>query len=127
MNPRTLLAAALFLALAPAAASAQTEGAPTRTATVIVYGNDRCPVANGDEIVVCSRRPENERYRIPKELRRNLPHRPSEVSWGSRVDQLDDAARDQRPNSCSTVGTGGQTGCFQQRIRQWAAERRARR
>jgi hypothetical protein len=30
-----------------------------------------------------------------------------------------------RPNSCTVVGSFGQTGCTQQMIRQWYAARRA--
>src|SRR5690606_1854829 len=36
---------------------------------VFVYGDDPCPPSEGDEIVVCARLPDNDRYRIPKELR----------------------------------------------------------
>jgi hypothetical protein len=93
--------------------------------SVTVYGSDPCPNVAPDEIVVCARRPENERYRIPKELR-HKGDRPSETSWASQFEGLDEGARDQRPNSCSTVGSYGQTGCYQQMLRQWYAERRAR-
>ncbi|MFN3593030.1 MAG: hypothetical protein ACK4TG_12710, partial [Thermaurantiacus sp.] len=34
-----------------------------RTRTVLVYGDDPCPKSeNPDEIIVCARRPEEERY-----------------------------------------------------------------
>ncbi|HST36791.1 MAG TPA: hypothetical protein VLK25_09210, partial [Allosphingosinicella sp.] len=76
-----------------------------------------------NEVVVCARRPEEERYRIPAPVRR--PSHP-EQSWASRVESLEEASRDSRPNSCSVVGTYGQTGCTAALIRQWYAERRAR-
>lgn len=116
-----MLATALFGAVG-GAAGARSE-APEREARLIVYGDDPCPSSSDDEIVVCARRPEDERYRIPARLRRGEP---LETSWASRVEALDDAARDMRPNSCSPVGSFGQSGCTQQLIRQWQADRRAR-
>jgi hypothetical protein len=96
----------------------------SRESHVTVYGDDPCPTSSDDEIVVCGRRPEEERYRIPAPLRRSS--RPPESSWTTSVAELEEAQRDTRPNSCSVVGTWGQSGCFQQMIRQWWAERRAR-
>ena len=105
---------------------AQNSGPPPREATLVVYGEDPCPRSTDEDIVVCARRPEEERYRIPEPLRER-PDRPAEVSWGSRSEDLENAQRDSRPGSCSVVGSGGQTGCTQDMIRQWFAERRARR
>lgn len=123
LPPLLALAAALAADPAPAA-----NGPPERESTMVVYGEDPCPQstdADGEEeIVVCARRPEEERYRIPAPLRQTAP---SEVAWGSRVDALEETARDGRPNSCSVVGSYGQTGCTQQMVRQWYAERRLRR
>ena len=34
---------------------------------VVVYGDDPCPQSTADEVVVCARRPDDERYRIPAE------------------------------------------------------------
>lgn len=123
---RPAAASALLICLAGAfgAEPVVAQGIPEREESLVVHGNDPCPRSSGDDIVVCARRPESERYRIPPALRGG--DRPSEVSWGSRVAALEDAARDQRPNSCSVVGSWGQTGCISQRIRQWYAERRAR-
>jgi hypothetical protein len=122
---RRYAAAAALLALQnPAAAPAQ-NSPPGRTMTVTVYGKDPCPDTStaSDEIVVCARRPENERYRIPKELRdRNAPL--TERAWGSRVSALEEASRQILPGSCSTVGSYGQTGCRQQMLRDWYAARR---
>jgi hypothetical protein len=112
----------LLAACAPSAAAA--EPAQT-TRSLVIYGDEPCPESTDEEIVVCARRPETERYRIPKELR-NKGRPPSEISWASRSEALEDAQRETRPNSCSVVGTWGQSGCWQQMIRQWFAERRAR-
>ena len=95
---------------------------PEREANVVVYGDDPCPAAaDPEEIVVCARRPEEERYRIPREFRRTAP---AEIAWGTRATELEDAQRDTRPDSCSVVGSHGQTGCTRQWIDAWAAERR---
>lgn len=117
----------LLLLILSGAAGAGAEGLPARSQIAIVYGNEACPNPVGDEIVVCARKPESERYRIPEELRKDKNARPSEISWGSRVQDLEDASRPSRPGSCSVVGSGGQSGCMAQMMRQWLAERRSRR
>ena len=99
---------------------------PKRVVNVTVYGSDPCPKGSGGEIVVCGHRSDNERYRIPKELRKR-GERPSETSWASRARGLEEASRPSMPGSCSAVGSWGQTGCFQQMIRQWGAARAAAR
>ena len=96
---------------------------PRRESQIEVFGDDPCPRSTEEEIVVCHRRPEDERYRIPAPLRRST-ERP-EQAWGARVETLDEMSRDTRPNSCSVVGSYGQTGCTQQMIRQWYESRRA--
>lgn len=98
---------------------------PKRISNVTVYGNEPCPKADGDEIVVCAREPEGEQYRIPKRLRETKKSDPPSQSWTARVRTLDEASRPTMPNSCSAVGTGGQTGCTAELLRQWFAERRA--
>ncbi|MEA3038154.1 MAG: hypothetical protein QOE79_667 [Sphingomonadales bacterium] len=119
---RLLLPALLLL---PAGGAAVAAGPPQRTAAVTVYGDDPCPKSTDDEIVVCARKPERERYRIPKELRHENEDL-SEQSWGARTEALEEANRATMPGGCSTVGSYGQTGCRQQMLRQWYAERRAR-
>ena len=116
--------AALLCSLATAAPAAEPEPIPQRTINLVVYGKDECPKSDGDEIVVCARKPESERYRIPKSLR-DEGRQPSEISWGSRVEDLEAASRPSMPGSCSTVGSYGQSGCFQQMMQRWLAERRA--
>jgi len=122
--PRSVPTALLLLALHDMPALAQ--GAPpARESTIIVYGDDPCPQPETEsDAVVCARRPEEERYRIPRPIRERQP---IETSWASRVESLEDESRPMRPGSCSAVGSGGQTGCMNAMIRQWFAERRARR
>ena len=57
-----------FLCCAPALAETSID-TPERFSILVTYGDDACPEAQADEIVVCAQRPESERYRIPKELR----------------------------------------------------------
>lgn len=125
-HARTICFALGLAALLPQPAAAF-ETPPERVTNITVYGEENCPKPKGDEIVVCARKPEGERYRIPKELREEKSNRGPSAAWGSRVEGLEDASRAERPNSCSTVGSGGQSGCTQQLLQQWRAERRARR
>jgi hypothetical protein len=124
--PRHLLTVLIIaLNVAPAAAQPAAPAAVTRESTIIVYGDDPCPQPeNENEAVVCARRPEAERYRIPRQIRERQP---IEESWGSRVASLEDESRPMRPGSCSAVGSGGQSGCTNMMIRQWFAERAMRR
>lgn len=128
MTRLAILCAVAFLGASLPALAQDEGGPPERESTLVVYGDDPCPSTfneNGEEeIVVCARRPEEERYRIPAPLRQTEP---TEVAWGARVEDLDETNRIGRPNSCSVVGSYGQSGCTQQMIRDWYAERRSRR
>ena len=110
----------------PALAQDDSPTPPARESQVEVFGNDPCPQSVDGEIVVCARRPEEERYRVPPALRERRD-RPAETSWVARNEALEEDARTLRPDSCSVVGSGGHTGCAAAFIRQWAAERRMRR
>jgi hypothetical protein len=123
---RPLLVAQAIAVSAILAAPAAAQEPPPRSSTLVVYGDDRCPQSTDDEVVVCARKPENERYRIPKELREK-ERLPGGIAWGSQVAQMEEATRFTRPGSCSVVGSGGQSGCFAESIRQWSADWRARR
>ncbi len=117
-------ALALLLVVAGQAAPAASPAPTRRLSSLIVYGDDPCPSSNSDEIVVCAREPESERYRIPKKLRDKKQEETGARSWTDRVAGVEEASRAQRPNSCSSVGASGQTGCTQAMLRQWFAERR---
>ena len=117
--------AAILFGASAIAQDADRGNVPQRETSLVVYGDDPCPEpSDPDEIVVCARRPEQERYRVPAPLRRGEQLR--ETSWGSRAAELEEAQRDTRPDGCSVVGTFGQGGCLQEMLRQWFAERRAR-
>ena len=111
----TLGAAAVGLAgIALLAAPASAQNA--RVSEVIVYGTDPCPRSTDDEIVVCARKPETERYRIPERLREGGSLQ-SRQAWAARAKQFEVVGRT-GINSCSPVGPGGWTGCTEQLIKQ---------
>lgn len=89
----------------------------------IVYGDDECATSNGEIIVVCVRRDESERYRIPPELRDTRDLAANE-SWLARSQSVEYVGRS-GTMSCSPVGPGGFTGCTEQLLRSARAERGA--
>jgi hypothetical protein len=119
---KSLAAAAGAALLAwPAPAAAQAPAAEPKISTMIVYGDDACPPSTGDTIVVCARKPEGERFRIP-EILRGDPDDPKNQAWASRATALEYAGRS-GIGSCSPVGPGGASGCFNQLVREARAER----
>ena len=103
-------------------APAASEG--ERWSILVTYGEDDCPDSTNGEIVVCANRPEEERYRIPKDIRdRDKEEQAHATSWTAQFQNHEEEARLGRPNSCSTVGTNGFTGCQAAMLRQWFAER----
>lgn len=87
----------------------------------IVYGDEECSTSNGEIIVVCVRRDESERYRIPPELRDTRDLAANE-SWLARSQSIEYVGRG-GTMSCSPVGPGGFTGCTQELLRSARAER----
>lgn len=91
--------------------------------SMVIYGNDKCPTnKNGEEIVVCVRRSETERYRIPKELRTGGKYAESQ-SWARRSAATLDAGQSGY-GSCSAVGAAGAVGCMNQQFRAAREERK---
>jgi hypothetical protein len=115
--------ALLPLALAlPAAASAQeTSADDVRVNQLVVYGTDPCPPSTDEEITVCARLPEDERFRIPPALRDD-PNDVRNESWVTKAQALEMVGRS-GIGSCTPVGPGGATGCFNQLVQQAQAER----
>jgi hypothetical protein len=93
-----------------------------RISEIIVYGNDPCPRSTDDEVVVCARKPESERYRIPERYRPSGTRQQRE-SWASRATEIVTVGAT-GTNSCSPVGPGGFTGCLTKVIDQARKERR---
>ena len=119
----SILALALA-AILPASAAAQTDevGPTDNVNLVIVYGEDECRVsADASVIDVCVRMAEDERFRIPPNLRQSDD--PANESWANRVQSLETVGAS-GINSCSPSGYGGWSGCTQQLISQAYAEKR---
>lgn len=109
----------------PEAAQAQARSGPddVRVNQLIIYGDDPCPQSQDpNEITVCARLPDGDRYRVPPNLRDN-PNDPASRAWAGRAVELSYVGRT-GTDSCSTVGGGGFTGCLNQIITQARAERR---
>ena len=119
--PLAGIATTFALALCIAPAFAQEEGPSEKVNAVIVYGQDECPKPVGDEITICARKEEKERYRIPQGLR-ETPSATSE-SWNSRVMAYERVGKT-GTMSCTPTGPGGWTGCSQKLIDAAYAEKK---
>jgi hypothetical protein len=125
MTKFTTIMSAAAVALAGGYAAlpqpAAAEAAPN-IAEIIVYGNDPCPRSTDDQVVVCARRPEAERYRIPPNMRQSGTPQQME-SWAVRSRSLETAGAT-GINSCSPVGPAGYTGCLSKLIKEAQGERK---
>ena len=116
------------MVLATAAASVNAQEAarsepPQRYRSVSLKPGEKCPASVGDEVVVCGTL--EDPYRIPKQFRHTtIP--PQNQSWVNRAALVDEVSRvaGGLPDTCSPVGTGGQSGCGLAAMRAWTAERR---
>ena len=102
------------VALTPAAAQSNDR-------VLIIYGKDPCPQSNGEEIVVCQRLDERERYRIPEGLRDSTPS-PRNERWADRARSLEYVGAS-GTGTCSNSGQGSWTGCWSQLMKQAKADR----
>lgn len=113
------VAAAIVATASPASAQSAAQNG-----VLVIYGNERCPTNdNGEEIVICVKRSKNEQFRIPKELR-DLEITPENESWAVRGNANDTAGASVGIGSCSTVGSGGATGCFARNADQYRANKK---
>lgn len=124
LRPTLVLA---LLAL-PVAASAQDQQAetgqpPQRVRSVTLSPGQKCPPSSSTEVVVCGTL--DEPYRIPKALRDDHPIAAQNQSWTNRAATADEIGRvaGGLPDTCSPVGSGGQSGCAAQAAKQWVAEK----
>lgn len=111
-------AAAALMGGSPAAAQ---EG-DYRVNQLIIYGDDECPASTGDEITVCARKDEGERYRIPEELR--LSDDPANRAWTDRVKAYETVG-EAGIMSCSPIGEGGAFNCTKELLDKAYGERRS--
>lgn len=105
------LAAPIALAFAMPAA-AQDQPTDEKVNMVIIYGDDACPQSTEDQITVCARKAESERYRIPQNLRTVSG---DTVAWADRAQALEMVGAF-GTMSCSPAGLGGASGCTQKMI-----------
>ncbi|HEU4960946.1 MAG TPA: hypothetical protein VFT56_11110 [Sphingomonas sp.] len=105
---------------------AQSNTPPQRVRSVTVTGDQPCPKSTAEEVIVCSRAGEDEQFRIPTQFR-ELPHPAANNSWVNRAALIDQVSREASglPDTCSVVGSGGQTGCAMQQLKRYSAEKRA--
>jgi hypothetical protein len=123
---KSMTCAALTISVllsAPAFAQDAPQSGDEKINTVILYGEDKCPVSTGDEITVCARLPEGDRYRIPKGLRSDI-NNPRRDAWAKRVTAYEYVAAS-GAMSCSASGGTGFTGCGLKEIDQAYAEKAA--
>ena len=121
MSKLSLTLTAVAVAAVPTLVPSAPAMAQSRVSEIIVYGTDPCPRSTDDEVVVCARKPEAERYRIPEKLRSGGSAQ-SKQSWANRAVQLETYGKT-GINSCSPVGPGGFTGCNLQLLNQAFKER----
>jgi hypothetical protein len=105
--------------------SAQAQTA-AQNSVLVIYGDDKCPTnTNGEEIVVCRRLDESERFRIPPTLREPAGRPQANESWAVRSEGALQVGRS-GTGSCSATGAGGGTGCFVKQATAAKAETKAR-
>jgi hypothetical protein len=122
---------ALFLAAIASAAALPAPGGAQSTSSVdrnglrriVVYGTDPCPPSPPGEIVVCARRPNDDRYRVPERFRAPDKLTGDHEAWAYKAEQLEVHGASGIA-SCSPVGPGGASGCMQRLIEQAKAQRR---
>ncbi len=119
LSAAALAGLTLGLAVLPSTPAIAQRATPSQ---IIVYGTDPCPRTTDDEIVICYRKPESERFRIPEDLRQGGALQ-SRQAWTKQAEVLARAGAT-GIGSCSAVGPGGFTGCTQQEIDRAFRERR---
>ena len=93
-----------------------------RVNQLVIYGDDPCPQSSEEEIVVCARKDEGDRYRIPETLRGGSLGDAKNQAWSERVRSYEYVGKS-GTNSCSPTGAGGFTGCTQALLSQAYAEK----
>ena len=89
-----------------------------------IYGDEKCPSSNGQEIVVCRPHPAAEKYRIPKDLREQEPS--AQAVGNNGVAAMNSTgSTGVQINSCNTIGAGVAAGCLKQEADAWKAGQNA--
>jgi len=120
MSLLSLTAAAAMFA-SPSMAQDNASADDAKINQLFVYGDDECPQSSDDEIVVCARLDEGERFRIPKGLRTD-ENSPKNEAFARKVQAYEYVGADGF-QSCTPTGLGGFTGCGLSNIEVGTAER----
>lgn len=108
----------------PTAATSGSREAPVNGVLFLYGERAKCPTdANGNEIVVCVRRPAGEQFRIPKEIRPESI-KPEYQSWANRSESILETGST-GIGSCAPVGISN-SGCIVQQFRRARADNKAR-
>ena len=122
ITAQALLAAGLLWAVPAMAADKVAASHTEKVNMVIIYGNDACPASTGNDITVCARKEEGERYRIPAPFRTAAT--PQNEAWNNKVIAYETVGAS-GSQSCSAAGSGGWTGCAGKLIHDAYAEKKA--
>ncbi|WP_375427871.1 hypothetical protein [uncultured Sphingomonas sp.] len=131
MRTLVMLAALMSAGMTPGAVSAQSDAQaetgqpPQRIRSVSITAGERCPPSTDTEVIVCYQG--GNPYRIPPGLRESAPSAANQ-SWVNRAANIDQVSRvaGGLPDTCSPIGTGGQSGCALAANRAYAADKRQR-
>ena len=93
--------------------------APAQERVLTIFGDDRCP-----ENTICVRAPENDRFRIPKELRPASTN-PANQSWATRAQGVVSVGSN-APTACQPASNQGWSGCWTQEMRKAREDYKAR-
>ncbi len=111
--------------LKPIDADVRGDGSQPRQRFITVFGVDKCPPPTSpDEIVVCTRLPESQQYRIPTQLRGKSDVRVSAYEYNRNL-LLGEGAGGAGGSigSCTANGPGGFIGCNRKQADAWAQDR----
>lgn len=123
MMKKFLISAAALSGAGLLAVPVQAQDQPgDRVNQLVIYGDDPCPQSSEEEIVVCARKDEDERYRIPETLRGGGLGDAKNQAWSERVRSYEYVGKS-GTSSCSPTGAGGFTGCTQALLSQAYAEK----
>lgn len=126
---RRLLISTMFAASLGGAATlpAAPAVAQTQDRIIDVYGDEKCPASNGQQIVVCRHHDAQEKFRIPKDLRDQTPTGQSVGGNTNAVSAINSTAGTgvMQVDSCNAIGAGVNAGCTLQQNANWKAQKDA--
>jgi hypothetical protein len=122
MKAPLILIATASLASMAALVPVDTASAQRGGIVMDIFGDQKCPESNGEEIVVCRRLPAYEQYRIPKDLRDAAKDAPT-PNWTARALNLEYVGRN-GPSTCTPAASGSETGCWSKLMKEARAERK---